>query len=241
MRIGWLGLGILASSLGGCFPFDGDSGSGDGPVFTVDGNTVAYYRFDEGGDSLANEAGSGKGALVGATKAAGYRGKGVQCGNGKYARLDFVLPDRAKSGTIEIYARFAHPAADTSVYSLVGTQGARCNLFYSNGYLFFMKNHANLPKSTKGEFVPVKDVWYKLAATWGPKGMRLFVNDRPLAASADTTVYRMDDVPGSPNNVFFLGLKNRLGLEDTRLESFATSYYFDGTLDELRVSDIERY
>jgi hypothetical protein len=99
------------------------------------------------------------------------------------------------------------------------------------------KNHSNIHKYIGGTANLQKSGWYHVAATWGSNGMRIYLNDTLIASNNDNSEYNMDNTVPSQRQ-FQAGLKEGGGMDPLGLWG---PLYFEGIIDELRISDIARY
>ena len=210
-------------------------------AFPIDSHTVAYYDFEDATLSL-DKTGNGKWSLVNATLGNGFAGRGLICDSGKDARLDTVFADGTPEGSIELYIQPVPGFDPAGSYSIIGTNGSRCNLFYSRGNLYFLKNHDGIFKTCAAPVPLGPGKWRKIAATWGSKGMRLFVGDSLVAQNGDTTNYRNYAAGGLEYTTFYVGRKSTCCLEAVGISpNQAGFFYWPGGIDEIRFSDIQRY
>lgn len=222
----------------GIFSGCGSDSSTD-PVARTDAATLAYFRFEEkSGTGLVDETGRSSGILVGATRVEGIEGDGLLLASGKYAQFDSIVPNHTRSGTLELDIRVGENWSETGSYALFGNRGSRLNLFYQSGKLYYMKGHDNLFKTVGAEIEFLPGVWHHIAATWGKKGMRLLVDDELVASNQDTTDYQR---PPAGFEVFHAGRKEWCCMENIGIQDRTTSYFFDGAIDELKISSVERY
>ncbi len=217
-------------------PVDGEDQSKE---FNLDENTLALYHLNEDNDTiLLDEAGHWNGTLDNSVRStAGIAGKCLSLSTGKYSTFGTIIPDNTPNGTVELYFSFEPDSANTGNNILFGNDGARCNLLYKGDTLYFLKNHSDITKYVKA-FAPVqKGKWHHVAGTWGTNGMRLFLNGACINSNQDTSSYQMSP-RSTPENVFFIGKKSKVGLNEIGIDQ---SMHFNGKIDEIRVSDIQRY
>jgi hypothetical protein len=206
--------------------------------FAVDANTLALYHFNEtGGTALIDETGQWNGILSGGSRTTGAFGNGLSFAQGQYAEFNSLIPDGTPEGTVDAYILFKPGFDANASYIIFGTDGSRCNLFYSKGSLIFMKNQNNVFKYVTAAVSLEPNRWYHVAGTWGSKGMRLFLDCVLLASNMDTSCYE-----SSPRtaleNLFHIGKKSWCCMEALGI---GQEIGFCGDIDEIRVSKVDRY
>jgi hypothetical protein len=210
-------------------------------VLPTDDFTIAYFGFEENQstDSLFDLMGQHKGVLKGAKRTPGYSGNGIECTYGKFAQFDSIIPYGISNGTIDFYFRTNNTFNNDSIYSFLGNRGARVHVIYNKGSIYFQKNHDNIHKFTNYKITFTPEKWYHMAVTWGTKGMRIFIDNKLIASNTDTSNYMVDttDATFIP---FYIGYKMWGGMEGIGIIG-SQDYYFDGIIDELHISSIERY
>jgi len=207
-------------------------------VFVPDQNTVALYHFDEdSGRVLLDEMKKWNGVLESGTRVNGYQGKAIKFAYQNSARFDTILPNNMVSGTIELYFKFDESVKSDSVYLLFGTDGSRCNIYYNNGYILFMKNHSDLFKMLEAPLKPIANTWYHIAGTWGAKGMQLFINGVLVSKNADISPYQSSPRT-STENVFKIGDKTYCCMNGAGI---LRPVSVEAIIDEIRLSNIQRY
>lgn len=206
--------------------------------FELDEHTLALYHFNEPeGNVLLDESGKWNGKFTGAKRVQGFVKGGLHFQLGDIATFDTIIENGTPNGTLELYFKFDNQPQKDSVYLILGSDGSRCNLVYRDGYLVFLKNHSDIHKNIEAKVELTADTWYHVACTWGKKGMRLFLNRTLIAMSKDCTVYESSPRT-SLENIFYIGFKTYCCMEGIGVFRPIT---FEGYLDEIRISDLERY
>jgi hypothetical protein len=209
--------------------------------FTLDRNTLVLYRLNEVASitSLKDETSRSVGAIGTGRRTDGYSKGGLSFSNGTYSSFvsDTIIPDGTPNGTIECYFKWNSTWDSTGSYAIFGNNGARCLLIFKNKQFYFIKNHSNIFKYVSGSASTRSNEWYHLSATWGSKGMRIFINGRLIGSNSDKSEYQSSP-RGVSENSFYIGRKTYDGMEGVRIYS---STWFDGCIDEIRLSNIERY
>lgn len=206
--------------------------------FKPDSNTIALYHFnEETGNVLLDETGKWNGVVSGANRVKGLLGNALQFNYGNSAKFDTIIKNNTASGTLEMYLKFDDSIKKDSIYSIFGNDGCRCNIFYKNGILIFTKNHDDVYKQVQATVALKSNTWYHVAGTWGTKGMGLFVNDSLVARNQDVTCYQ-SSYRANTENQFIIGAKTYMGMV---VIGISRSISFEGYIDEVRISNIERY
>ncbi len=212
--------------------------SSDNKEFIADDYTLALYHFNEdSGKVLFDDMQKWNGTLINGKRVPGLIGKALHFNYSESARFDTIIPNQTPNGTIEFYISFNDSLHKDSIYSIFGNDGSRCNIYYKNGYLIFMINFNDLFKYVEAKISFEKGKWYHIAATWGTKGIRLFVNNSLLSQKADFSYYQSSPRT-SEENIFTIGSKTSCCMEAIGIYRPLS---FEGTIDELRISNIERY
>lgn len=112
---------------------------------------------------------------------------------GDWVTLGPVIPDSTAQGTVRFSFRPGPEFHRDSAWTILGDQGGRLHIAFLKGTLFFQKGQDNLHRvvtSTPGQLPSNR--WYRFAATWGPLGMSLSIDGKPVAWSSDSTGYLRD-------------------------------------------------
>ena len=206
--------------------------------FKADSNTIALYHFnEETGNVLLDETGKWNGVVSGANRVNGLAGNALQFNYGSSAKFDTIIKNNTAAGTLELYLKFDDSVKTDSIYSIFGNDGCRCNIFYKNGNLIFTKNHDDVYKQVQATVKLKSNTWYHIAGTWGAKGMRLFVNDSLVARNQDVSCYQSSYRANSENQ-FIIGAKTYMGMV---VIGISRAISFEGYIDEVRISNVERY
>jgi hypothetical protein len=206
--------------------------------FSLDNNTIALYHFnEESGNVLLDATGKWNGIVSGANRVKGIVGNALNFKYGDSARFDTIIAKNTAAGTLELYLKFDDSVKKDSIYSVFGNDGCRCNIFYKNGTLIFTKNHDDIYKQVQANIPLKSDTWYHIAGTWGAKGMGLFVNDSLVARNQDVSCYQ-SSYRANVENQFIIGAKTYMGMVVIGINRDIS---FEGYLDEVRISNIERY
>lgn len=233
----YLCIGIIISSAVSCGVNDTQNNP---PVikFSNDDKTIALYHFnEESGNVLLDETGKWNGTTTGAKRVKGLFGNALQFNYGDNAKFDTIIPDKNPAGTLELFLMFDDSIKRDSAYSIFGNDGSRCNIFYKSGYLIFMKNQNDIYKYVEAKVTLKHNTWYHVAGTWGNKGMCLFVNDSLIARNTEISLYQCSPRT-TVENQFRIGEKSYIGMGAIGLNRALS---FEGYIDEVRISNVERY
>ena len=212
-----------------------------GIIRNKDNYTLAYFDFDHGGSDFSDRTGTHKAIMHGAGSAEGYKGKGVACSEGSFVSLGFLVPDKTPEGTVELFIKPSNAFNPEGTYSIFGNQGARLHIIYKNRQMYFQKNHDNKHIFIHGPAALESDEWYKIAVSWGPRGMRLFINENLIGFKQDTSDYRLDQRDLREYGEFHAGYKNWCCMDGIGIYNRSGNYYFEGTIDELHISSVDRH
>ncbi len=204
--------------------------------YTVDANTVALYHLDSAASGITPDAvGNHPGTLNGNAQitAAGKFGGGLLLdGSGDYVRLGNVHQNPARSytaGTVEAWVNLT-AGSGTQVILGSGTEyGSNWDdgwfLGVHGGYspnLVFMVWGPGWIAADSGIQLGTLVGWHHVAGTWGPRGVEIWV---------DGVLKGTNGYTGGPNNPNYV-----TALIGTDSWTWTTA----GTMDEVRISDIQR-
>jgi len=211
--------------------------------YSIDDFTLALYHFNETeGTILFDETGKWNGTNNGAERLAGQWGNCLKFTSDAYARFDTIITDGLSAGTAEFYVRFDDTMDFEGTYGLFGNDGSRILFLFRSGELIFFKNHSNTFKFIRANRYLYSSQWYHIAGTWGPKGMRLFIDGNLIASNTDEISVYQSSPRGTEENVFYIGKKSGCCMEGAGITKDLTiNYPFIGMIDEVRISSIERY
>ncbi len=208
--------------------------------YTVDANTVALYHLDSapGGvtpDSVGNHDGvlKGNAQITGSGK---FGGGLLLDGSGDYVRLGNVHqnPTRDYSqGSVEAWVNLTAAPGNMVVLG----SGTEYGSYWDNGW--FLGRHTGFTGSNLGFMIwssgywrvansgvtleSLVGGWHHIAGTWGAKGIEVWVDGVLMGSNPGWT-----SPPDDPNYL--------TALIGTDSWTWATP----GTLDEVRISDIQR-
>jgi len=206
--------------------------------YTVDANTVALYHLDSApGGVTPDSVGAHNGVLNGNAQitSAGKFGVGLLLdGSGDYVRLGNVHQNPVRNysqGSVEAWVKMTA----TSTYMVVLGSGSEYGGSWDDGW--FLGRHSYFTGNNLGFMVwnggwnvadsgitleSLMGGWHHLAGTWGSNGLEVWV-DGVLKGTNPTTV-----APRNPNYATAL-----IGTDSWTWDT-------PGTLDEVRISDIQR-
>lgn len=201
--------------------------------FSVDGNTVALYHFEEGtGTAIADETGTHNMTASSSSIWAGYGKFGSDALNFEdtyYAIGNTLLDTVTANGTIEFWFKpdveLNSTYADFRYFFYKSGAGGDCMSAYDTTQ-DALRWHCNMQGVGTVEIygnkeVYLADTWYHVAYTWGSNGMQLIV-DGVVDGTDATTSYPVTNAGDS----FKYGTQG--------------GGSFNGVMDEMRVSDIQR-
>ena len=164
----------------------------------------------------------------------GVCGKGLSLNPGEKVSLGINLLDSMAAGTVEFWFR---PNADfyDEPRSLFGNDGARVHFFYSDGEIFFQKNHHNLHYYARGK-VTFKNDWNLIAGQWGDGYMSIWVNGEMVALLKHDKGYVPANRGIDFENLLVIGHKSACCMP---LGNSAMST--SGAYDQIRISTSPRY
>jgi hypothetical protein len=206
--------------------------------FVPDYNTLALYHFNEdSGNVLFDATNRWPGILKSGERIKGAFGNALKFSFGNSARFDTIIPNNTPNGTLELYLMFDNSPKSDSIYLIFGNDASRCNFYYRNGYLIFLKGHNDIFKYVEKQVNINANTWYHVAGTWGSKGMRLFVNDSLIVQNQDTSVYQ-SSYRSTEENVFKVGDKTYCCMNGVGIYRPIS---VEASIDEIRISNVERY
>ncbi|OPY13464.1 MAG: hypothetical protein A4E70_00771 [Syntrophus sp. PtaU1.Bin005] len=205
--------------------------------YTVDANTVALYHLDsETGGVTPDSVGNHDGVLYGNAQitGSGKFGSGLALdGNGDYVRLGNVHQNPVKDYTQGSVEAWVNLTGSPSYMVVLGSGTEYGNNWddgwflgrhgsYSDKLVFMIWNGGWNIASSEMTLESLVGGWHHLAGTWGSKGIEVWV-DGVLKGTNPTNV-----APSNPNYT--------TALIGTDSWTWATP----GTIDEVRISDIQR-
>ncbi len=212
--------------------------------WAVDSHTLALYHFDSLSvyNQFPEETGKWTAINNGGSIVPGKFSSAVSLQALQYVSMDTIIPNHTNAGTIEFYFKVNPSFNPDSVYFLVGNKGSRASFIFKDHELFFIKGHHNVWIYVNSLVSFTANQWYHIAATWGDKGMRLFLDGQLIANSSDTSDYQTSlNLYPVEYFTFNIGYKSWCCLGGIGIPDSVDNFYFDGAIDELRFSDIERY
>ncbi len=207
----------------------------------TDHHTIAIFTFDSVEKGPTGNKENFTCILNGASLVDGFKGKAIKCSHGAYAELGSIIQDKTAEGTVEFFLQPSSMFNPNFIYSLFGNRGARAHFLYKEGTLYFQKNQDNKHIFVNASVVFKPLQWYKISGTWGPKGLRLFVNDELVAQKQDFSDYQLDKRDIEKFGTFYVGYKEWCCMDGIGIYDRSKSYYFEGLIDELHISNIDRY
>jgi hypothetical protein len=222
-----------------CIEIEGLPSSCDQPS---DPHLLAHFAFEElSGDITFDETGRWSGTLIGAQRVPGPVGNAISCTQGTYVAFDTIVPHGTPNGTVELMLRVSADFQASGRYSIFGDRACRLAFFYKEGRLYFLKNHMNVFKFVSAPVVFQASRWYRLAATWGDRGMRLFLNDSLVARNSDTSPYIKTAGYDSSWYQMAAGHKLWCCMEGIGEYDRTGDYWLEGAVDEIKLWGTDRF
>lgn len=212
--------------------------------WNADEHTLALYHFDNmvSDTFFAEETERWPAVNNGGKLVPGKFYSAISLQKNQYASMDTIIPNHTNSGTVEFYFKVSSTFNPDSAYFLVGNRGSRASFVFRDHQLFFIKGHHNIWRYVTSVVSFVPERWYHLAATWGEKGMRLYLDGKLIAYNLDQSDYQTSlEYYTVDYFTFSIGYKTWCCLNGIGFPAHNDDLYFDGAIDELRISDIERY
>ncbi|HUI91943.1 MAG TPA: LamG-like jellyroll fold domain-containing protein [Chitinivibrionales bacterium] len=207
--------------------------------FTPDAHTIALYHFDEGEGSIVHDASgnSNDGTIIGAQWVDGRFCKALSFnGVNTYVSVPHSasLVSATKAITLEAFVKI-FGFNQLSEWSHVLDKPHTYAMSFNNGTPAF----AACGVGTEcwwmpGNFMAPIEKWIHVAVQFDGCERHIYVDDSLVARIAATgTIAHLD---GYPLSDLVIGAGNLLSLRQG-----ATGYFFNGLIDEVRISDIARY
>ena len=127
-----------------------------------------------------------------------------------YVVMPWNLDDTIQAGSLDFYYKPDSGFATYGSYALVSNDGARMSVLYSDGELYFYKNHTNVYVVISGEANLERDEWYRITAEWNAElgYIALFLDGKQIAFGAVENAYYSPSDRGSSENVLQIGYKS---------------------------------
>jgi len=215
--------------------------------FATDVNTVALWHFNEGSGQVAHDAsGNGHDGTLGATDgkdnddpewiADGYAGSALEFDGGQCVTVPNDGSFDLSEGTIELWFKLKEPIEGNQepwIMPIGKVLDGDFNFYFGFGSNPPGKLRFKMEKG--GDDVSISsdsdqwnaDQWYFVAGTFGPDGLKLYI-DGVLQQQTSDSKNSLADI----NNVDFLGIGCDMWPGDPD--------YFLGVVDEVRISNAAR-
>ena len=219
--------------------------------FSVDADTVALWHFNEGsGQQIHDDTGNGHDSVLGSGDQAdnndpdwtneGYAGSALEFNGDQYVNIPNDGSFDLEQGTIELWFKLKNPIQGNQATWIMMISKAESDDF--NSYLGFGDSPAGKLRykmekgGDEGSIASNSNQWdanqwYFVAATFGPNGRKLYV-DGVLQQESTNTTNSWADINVSIISIGCYMLPDIQGIDKP--------YTFEGVIDEVRISDIER-
>lgn len=159
-------------------------------------------------------------------------GKALLLPGEQYLVLPWDMDKRINMGSLDFYFKPGDDFDEQGNYALVGNDGARMNVFYKRGYLYFYKNLANIFVSVSAAALLKKGEWNRITAEWNAESglIAIFLDGKQLASQATEYPYYSPSDRGRSDNVVMVGYKS-----DCCLGSLSGEYFGEGAFDNIKV------
>ena len=153
-------------------------------------------------------------------------------GESSFVWLNQAVPDGLAQGTVELWFRLDRPWDDGPTMPLIGDDAGRLNLVLRDGRLAFNKNLDYNAQEVALEPARLAPGWHHAAGTWGPGGMKLFVDGKRVGSRPDGLPFQRYKAPYG-----VVPCESRLGMvsgwsADRRVSHFAGQIAFARVSEE---------
>jgi len=135
--------------------------------------------------------------------------------------LNYAMAADMSTGAVEFDFKAGTSWDSTESYMLLGNDGARLLLVYSNGDISFMKNQSDIHINTSVKIQLSANHWSHIIAQWGPSGLWLNVDGVKNGIATETRSYQPSPRTAAENELKIggktyccmegVGLHNTLG------------------------------
>lgn len=159
-------------------------------------------------------------------------GKALLLPGEQYLVLPWDMDKRINVGSLDFYFKPGDDFDEQGNYALVGNDGARMNVFYKNGNLYFYKNLANIFVSLSAAASLKKGEWNRITAEWNAESglIAIFLDGKQLASQKTEYPYYSPSERGRSDNVVMVGYKSDCCLGDLNM-----NYFGEGAFDNIKV------
>ena len=159
-------------------------------------------------------------------------GKALLLPGDQYLVLSWDMDKRINVGSLDFYFKPGEDFNEQGNYALVGNDGARMNVFYKNGNLYFYKNLSNIFVSMSAAASLKKGEWNRITAEWNAESglIAIFLDGKQLASQKTEYPYYSPSERGRNDNVVIVGYKS-----DCCLGDLSMNYFGEGAFDNIKV------
>lgn len=150
----------------------------------------------------------------------------------QYLVLPWDMNKSIAEGSLDFYYKPDDDFVESGSYALVGNDGARMNVFYRQGRLYFYKNLANIFVTVSAPASLKKGEWNRITAEWSTESglIAIFLDGKQLASQATEYPYYSPSDRGRNDNVVMVGYKSNCCLGNLNSE-----YFGAGAFDNIKV------
>ena len=159
--------------------------------------------------------------------------KALSLTSDSYVAMPWDLDDTIQVGSLDFYYKPGLGFETYGSYALVSNDGARMSVLYSDGTLYFYKNHTNIYVVISGEVNFERDEWYRITAEWNAElgYIALFLDGKQIAFGAVEDAYYSPSNRGSSENTLQIGYKS-----GCCMNLLAGPLYAKGMFDNVQVT-----
>ena len=159
--------------------------------------------------------------------------KALSLTSDSYVVMPWDLDDTIQAGSLDFYYKPGLGFETYGSYALVSNDGARMSVLYSDGTLYFYKNHTNIYVVISGEVNFERDEWYRITAEWNAElgYIALFLDGKQIAFGAVEDAYYSPSNRGSSENTLQIGYKS-----GCCMNLLAGPLYAKGMFDNVQVT-----
>lgn len=159
--------------------------------------------------------------------------KALSLTSDSYVAMPWNLDDTIQVGSLDFYYKPGLGFETYGSYALVSNDGARMSVLYSDGTLYFYKNHTNIYVVISGEVNFERDEWYRITAEWNAElgYIALFLDGKQIAFGAVENAYYSPSDRGSSENTLQIGYKS-----GCCMNLLAGPLYAKGMFDNVQVT-----
>lgn len=191
---------------------------------------LVLFPFDRETALQPSSDGAHLAKVSGAAWVADDQGGHLRLVEGTQVDFGALIADGRTEGAVSFRFRPDASFLSRTASTILGNDAARFHVGIVAGQLFFQKTHDNIHRFVaSGPGVVTEQRWYSVRASWGPQGMVLELDGKPVAWSDDVSNYQASSW-GSAWNTIVAGSKGWCCMEPLRIGS---PLYYTGELDDV--------